>query len=116
MLEDAVDDFGLGDERDDAHLLAASRARERVNFEDASQQLCPSSLCLAQGLGLRLYCDERVLLVTLRALGGLTAHAPLARRVPAIVALKYLALIGYMACEFCQELECVGSLAPRSGS
>jgi hypothetical protein len=87
VLEDAVDDLWFGDERNDAHGLAAAGARERVNLEYASQQLGPAVPCLAHGLGLRVDDDERVLLVIRIRRGGLTPHSPHARRVPAIVSL-----------------------------
>jgi len=42
VIQDAVDHLGLGDERDEAHCLAASRTRERVDLEDPAQQLRPA--------------------------------------------------------------------------
>jgi hypothetical protein len=33
VLEDAVDDLWLGDERDDVHGLAAAGARERIDLD-----------------------------------------------------------------------------------
>ena len=44
VVEDAVDHRGLGDEGDDAHLVAASGTRERIDLEDAPQQLGPAAL------------------------------------------------------------------------
>ena len=52
VVEYAVDGLGFGDEGNYAHLLAAARTCERVHLEDSSQQLCPSTLCLAYGFGL----------------------------------------------------------------
>ena len=70
MIENAVDDRWLGDERDYAHLFTAAGTGERIDLEDASQQLGPTVPCLTHRLGLGVEDDERVLLVRL---GGLTA-------------------------------------------
>ena len=40
MREDPVDHRWLGDERDDAHRVAAPRTAERVELEDPAQQAC----------------------------------------------------------------------------
>ena len=82
VVEDSVDDFRLGDERDNPHRFATSGTRQRVDFHDASQQLGPASLCLTKGVGLGLdHCERLFHGVAV----GLASFAPLARRVPAIV-------------------------------
>jgi hypothetical protein len=85
--------LGLGDESNYAHFFAAVGTGERIDLEDAAQQLGPAVPCLAHGLGLRVDDDERVLLVIRIRLGGLTTTAPLARRVESIVTLQDLALV-----------------------
>jgi len=43
MIEDAVDQGGLCDEADHAHLASAARTHEGVDFVDPADQLCPSA-------------------------------------------------------------------------
>ena len=47
MVEYAVDDLGLGDEGNYPHFFAAPWTGQGVNFENVSEKLCPSALCLA---------------------------------------------------------------------
>ena len=42
VVEDAVDDDGIGDHRDDAQLDATLRAEERVDFQDPAQEAGPT--------------------------------------------------------------------------
>ena len=41
MTDDAVDDFGVGNNRDNLHFQATFAAQEWVHFEDFSDQACP---------------------------------------------------------------------------
>ena len=93
MIEDAVDRVGFGDKGDDAHSLVAVGTRERVDLEDASQQLGPASFCVAYGLRFRLYRDERVVLVLLVRFGGLATFSSDPGRVEAIVTLQHLVFL-----------------------
>ena len=88
----------------------ASGTRQRLNFEDASQQLGPAPTCLAQGVGLRVDLDERLFL---DSVGGLAAFSPHARCVEAVVALQYLALVWDVVGEPSEELEGIRSLTAR---
>jgi hypothetical protein len=38
VVEDPIDDLGLRNEGDDAHLMTAAGAAQRVDLEDAPQQ------------------------------------------------------------------------------
>ena len=76
----------------------------------------PASSGLLQRLWLRLYGDERGLLIVVVLLGSLATHTPHPRRVVAVVSLKHLTLIGEKAGELSQELEGIGSLTARGGT
>ena len=41
MTDDAVNDFGVGKNRDDLHFRTTFRAQEWVHLEDFSDQACP---------------------------------------------------------------------------
>ena len=41
MTDDAVDDFGVGENRDDLHFRTTFAAQEWVHLEDFSDQACP---------------------------------------------------------------------------
>ncbi len=43
MNDDAVDDFRVGEHRDDFHFCATFATEQRVNFEDFSDESCPGS-------------------------------------------------------------------------
>ena len=43
VTDDAVDDLGVGEHRDDLHFGATFATEQRVNFEDLSDESCPRS-------------------------------------------------------------------------
>ena len=113
----AVDCLGLADEGDDAHCRCATPGTpEGLDFGNSARQFRPASLCLAHGLGFRLYGDEREFRANLVSFGRLASHTPHPRRVVAIVTLENLVFVRDMAGEFGEELECVSGLTARGRS
>ena len=75
VFENAVDGLWFGDERDNPHLLATSRTRQRVNFQDFSQQLRPSVFGLSYCVWLGLHDHEQL---NFSIAVSLAARSPLA--------------------------------------
>ncbi len=117
MAEDAVDDVVFEDEREDGHVGAAARTSERIDFEDALQELGPAAsssldLWTAGGVCLRVARAESHAGVGEDALSSPRGTA--SDGVGAVVAHVDVVLVGDVHEEPCEKLErrevvCAGS-------